>query len=127
MPRLSDELDAHFIRVAGDGYEIVSRLSHAQGVVFLCPRCFMEKGRAKYGVHSVVCWFANRNVPTTFEPRGRWNASGKPIEQPDGKIVYADTLDDLSFIGPGSFSVRIAEGCKWHGYIKDGRATILPS
>lgn len=126
MPTLR-ELDACFIRLTAEGnYEHVDRLGLAQGVRFLCPKCFLEKGRSKYGVHSVICWFANRNVPLTLEPRGRWNASGKPIERPDGRIIYTESIDDLTFIGPGSFSVLLSSGCKWHGYVKNGHATILP-
>lgn len=110
------ELDAVLLRIAGDGtYEHVERLSQAQGVSFACPKCYVSSGNSLRGVHSVLCWFADRNVPADLPPLpGRWHPMGT-------------TVDDLEFTGPGAFSVKLEGGCGWHGYVKRGRATILPS
>lgn len=115
MPSLR-ELKGELIRITSEGhYETVDKLSLAQGVKLLCPKCYLARGKTKYGVHSVICWFADRKVPPDLAPLpGRWHPIGTSI-------------DDLEFIGPGSFSVQLTAGCMWHGYIKNGRATILPS
>lgn len=91
----------------------VDRVSDAQCVMFLCPKCFAEKG-SKVGVHSVMCWFHAPGVKPEWTPNpGRWNPSGTSI-------------DDLTFVGPGAFSVQLPSGegqCGWHGFVKDGDAT----
>lgn len=108
------ELDGRFIgRLAPDGksYHIVDSLSEAQGVMFLCPKCF-EKNDGRVGTHRVICWFRNRGVPDSMSPRpGRWT--------PDGT-----GLDNLTFVPgnpPTSVSVLLTSGCRWHGFVKNGR------
>lgn len=112
------ELEAQLLRITSiNTFEHVELVRHAQGVTFLCPKCYIARGCSKYGVHSVICWFAHRNVPPHLPPApGRWNPSPS-----------STSIDDLEFIGPGSFSVQLTSGCMWRGYIKGGRATILPS
>lgn len=65
MPTLRD-LDGMFIRHESRGdaeYHIpVDRLEEAQGVRFLCPKCFAANG-GKVGTHRVVCWSRSRGVP----------------------------------------------------------------
>lgn len=85
----------------------------AQGIAFLCPKCFQENG-GSVGTHSVLCWFLNpRNappVPDEADPKpGRWEFSG-------------DTIDDITFTGPAAASVLITSGCMWHGFVKNGEA-----
>jgi hypothetical protein len=61
-------------------------LTDADGIRFLCPKCYAAKGGA-VGTHFVLCWFAGR-VPDSEKPGpGRWVPSGTGIE-------------DLTFIGP---------------------------
>lgn len=84
-------------------------LSDADGVMFLCPKCFSEKG-SNIGVHSVICWFVGKVADDVDPKPGRWNPSGTGV-------------DDLTFIGPGAVSVLLTAGCGWHGFVKDGDAT----
>jgi len=105
------ELEAKFIRLNPYGYTIVDSLDEAQGLMFLCPKCFDSNG-GNVGTHSVVCWFANRGVPDDQNPKpGRWVPAGTG-------------LDDLTFTNPGAASVQLMTGCQWHGFIRDGRATL---
>jgi len=80
----------------------VDNLSEADGVSFLCPKCFPG--------HSVICWFTGK-VPDDAKPSpGRWNPSGTSI-------------DNLTFVGPGAASVELLGGCLWHGAVVNGDAT----
>ena len=108
--RLS-RLDAKLLKIEPDrSMRPVSPLAEAQGILFLCPKCFASAGNS-IGVHSVICWFKNRGVPDDMTPLpGRWNPSGTGIE-------------DLTFVEPGAVSVLLTSGCCWHGFVKNGDAT----
>lgn len=85
-------------------------LAEADGVWFLCPLCFDRNG-GPVGTHAVLCWFVG-HVPDHVDPKpGRWVPSGTG-------------LDDLTFIGPAAASVLLTSGCRWHGFIRDGSATL---
>lgn len=118
------DLDASFVGSfdpATNAFRLLDSVEGAQGVMFQCPKCSAgkEKGeedgrRFVVGAHSVICWFANpRNaprVPDDADPKpGRWNFSG-------------DTLDTLTFTGPGAASVLLTGGCDWHGFVVNGDA-----
>ena len=84
----------------------VDTLAEAQGVQFLCPKCF-EQNKGRAGTHGVICWFRDRGVPDAVFPRpGRWAVSGTG-------------LADLTL----SPSVLITTGCQWHGFITAGVVT----
>lgn len=107
------DIDAHFLKALPDGgSQEVDSLAEADGIIFLCPKCFAEKGD-NIGVHSVICWFVGK-VPDDRTPRpGRWTPSGTG-------------LDDLTFVPPPS-AVSVAQtgpGCGWHGFIRHGEATL---
>ena len=109
--RLRD-LQAQFIGnlAPDDSFETLDVPFHkAQGVMFLCPKCFHTQG-GHIGTHSVICWFRGRGVPdATLPGPGRWNPSGTG-------------LDDLTFVGPELTSVQLTGGCAWHGHIAQGEA-----
>lgn len=115
MPRLT-ELQARFLRYEErDGatfYRHVDSIEDAQGVSFLCPKCFSENGGPK-GTHAVICWSRSRGVPDDARPKpGRWSMSGSSVE-------------DLTLNGdpPGSArSVQLHGGCCWHGHVTNGVA-----
>lgn len=111
MPTLR-ELDAKFVKSADGGKTIlyVQTLSEADGVLYLCPKCFRENG-GRRGTHGVLNWFEGR-VPDDLNPKpGRWNPEGTG-------------LDDLTFVpGRKSQSVLLTSGCHWHGFITNGEAT----
>lgn len=113
--RLRD-LDGQLVRRepaanGNDSYAPVATVAEADGVMFICPACVAKLGTV-IGAHSVLCWFVGK-VPDDLDPKpGRWIPSGT-------------TIDDLSFVGPQAASVLL-EGseCGWHGYVKDGAATL---
>lgn len=91
-------------------------LVEADGVWFRCPKCY-HAANSDAGVHHVMCWFEGR-VPDEANPGpGRWTPSGTG-------------LADLTFV-PGerikAVSVQLNGGCRWHGFIAGGVATVPPS
>lgn len=81
----------------------------ADGLMFLCPKCFVEGGRVSRGVHSVICW--KPHVPQTTSPiPGRWNMQGTG-------------LHDLTLVAGSSSIALQGEGCKWHGFLQNGICT----
>lgn len=117
--RLRD-LDGEFMKWIDDrSYRRVETLAEADGVMFQCPLCAQsceaaEEGGRRFvrGAHYVLCWFVGK-VPDHATPApGRWNPSGT-------------SLDDLAFVGPGAASVLLTgPGCGWHGFIRNGEATL---
>lgn len=105
------DLEAEFIKHLGGGsFQAAGSLAEADGVCFLCPKCFVANGGAP-GTHSVICWFVGR-VPADIRPGpGRWMPRGTGI-------------DDLSFVPtpPKTPSVQLTSGCHWHGFVRDGEA-----
>lgn len=104
-------LEARFLKyVPRDGHvymENVDSIAEADGVIFLCPKCFVEN-KGSRGTHSVLCW--SPKVPPDVDPKpGRWNLVGTG-------------LHDLSLVA-GSSSVLLTAGCKWHGFVRNGDAT----
>jgi hypothetical protein len=107
------ELDARLLRVVDDRTdEIVDDLGTAQGIIFLCPKCF-KTNAGRTGTHSVKCWFRGRRVPDQRPPGpGRWTPEGSG-------------LDDLTFVPgvpPVAHSVLLTGGCGWHGFVTNGSA-----
>lgn len=105
------ELEPRFQRIVEPGklLQEVDRLQDAQGVLFLCPKCFVENG-GPVGTHSVLCWFLGRGVPDSEAPGpGRWEAVGTDF-------------DDLT-LQASSSSILLTTGCRWHGYIRNGDVT----
>ena len=88
-------------------YKHVDALSEADGVSFLCVGCYI-KNNGRVGTDTTICWFKGK-VPDTLDPKpGRWNPTGTG-------------LDDLTFVGPGAFSVTHAH---WHGFVENGEVNI---
>ncbi|KKL82563.1 hypothetical protein LCGC14_1983510 [marine sediment metagenome] len=108
--------DGEIIRVEGmKVYHIrVDTIEEAQGVQFLCPKCF-QKNNGPIGTHSVICWSRSAGTPEHATPLpGRWRLEGT-------------CLKDLTLgtdVGCGSRSVKLTSGCGWHGHITDGEATL---
>lgn len=88
----------------------VNSIAEAQGIMFLCPKCFAQNG-GPVGTHMVICWSRSRGVPNSAEPGpGRWKLEG---------IGYSDLT--LSADPPNTaHSVLLTTGCRWHGFITDG-------
>jgi hypothetical protein len=114
--RLRD-LDPQFLRFerGEDGrilFRYVDTLADAQGIKFLCPKCFSEN-QGPIGTHGVICWSRSRGVPDDARPNpGRWTLDGTGY-------------DDLTLNGdpPGAArSVLLTSGCAWHGFVTNGEA-----
>lgn len=109
------QLEAKFIRYERrDGHEFfidVETIGEAQGVKFLCPKCFAAN-KGPVGTHMVVCWSRSRGVPDDVEPRPVLTGTG-----------IADLT--LNADPPGTArSIQLTGGCGWHGFINSGRATV---
>jgi len=106
------ELDAHFIKaIDATSWKHVDTLQEADGIQFLCPKCYHDNGGPK-GTHGVLCWFEGK-VPDDRQPGpGRWNPQGSG-------------LHDLTFVdGAKTRSVLLTGGCAWHGFITNGEASL---
>jgi hypothetical protein len=99
-------MEARLLRREHDRmFTYVSELKDADGVTFVCPKCFVENGSKRPGVHSITCWAPT--VPQTTSPvPGRWDLVGT-------------SLEDLTLVA-GSSSVLVTEGCMAHFYIRNG-------
>lgn len=87
----------------------VPTLLKAQGIVFLCPKCFVPQG---VGTHLVEVSFAQRGL---VDEVGTHNNKGQPVRWEVSGNDYTDLTTTPS--------VLIEGGCAWHGYITKG--TIL--
>lgn len=110
--RLRDLVDGNdcfgFIRRevvdGGEGHRAVDAVEDADGVLFLCPRCFKANG-GSVGTHAVLCW--RPRVPADVDPKpGRWEFQGTG-------------LDDLTLVA-GSSSILLLGGCGAHFFIRGG-------
>lgn len=106
------ELEPEFLHIeASDRYARVDDLGSSHGIVFLCPKCLVDNGGERPGVHSILCWFANRGVPAELEPGpGRWTAEG---------TGYSDLTFQPQVPG-GMRSVQITDGCRAHFHVTAG-------
>lgn len=102
--KLSD-LDPHLMKRGDDTHwQQVATLAEADGLQFLCPKCW-EANQGPKGTHSVLCW--SPKVPQTTSPTpGRWDMKGTGIA-------------DLTLVA-GSSSVALQGGCKAHFFIRNG-------
>ena len=95
-------------------YHPVDTLEEAQGIKFLCPKCFEANGNSSVGTHGVVCWSRSRGVPDDAKPGpGRWKLDGNGYED---LTLNADPPNELR-------SVQLTSGCMWHGGITNGEVT----
>lgn len=107
------DLKPQFLRWDHDVWHHVDTIGEAQGVRFLCPKCYREHG-GPAGAHSIICWSRSRGVPDDARPGpGRWKLDGTGY-------------DDLSLNADppsGARSVLLDHGCHWHGFVTNGQAT----
>lgn len=92
--------DEHFTKVES--------VKDANGVRFLCPKCFKDNGGA-VGTHQILCW--SPDVPQSTRPKpGRWQMKGTGA-------------DDLSLVA-GSSSVWLQDGCQAHFFVENGKVRM---
>lgn len=118
-----DQATSAIIREPGKYPVFVSvpTIAEAQGVEFLCPKCFVTKG-GPIGTHAVICWSSSAGVPDDAQPGpGRWKLVGTgfadlTLAEEPGKsrsvALNCECLEPDGSKGPG-----------WHGYITGGEAT----
>lgn len=103
--RLSELKPEWLKRTADDRFQRVDTIAEADGIIFVCPKCYADNGMQRPGVHSVICW--SPRVPQTTSPTpGRWELVGSSFE-------------DLTLVA-GSSSVALTNGCKAHFFIRSG-------
>jgi hypothetical protein len=115
------ELEPRFVRYEkrADGvYHVeTTNIRKAQGVQFLCPKCFTENA-GPVGTHLVLCWSRSRGVPDDATPGpGRWTLEGTGF---DDLTLNGDSKEGP---GKGARSVLLTSGCGWHGFITNGEVT----
>lgn len=100
------ELEPQFLKREDDThFRHVDAITEADGLMFVCPKCFEANRRQRPGVHSVICW--SPSVPQTTSPTpGRWNLVGTGF-------------DDLSLVR-GTASILLTSGCEAHFFITNG-------
>lgn len=107
------ELDPHFLERTSNGYQQDSTIK--DGVVFLCPRCFVANGNSNVGTHVIICWFCNadRPVPDTETPGpGRWLRVGDEI-----------AMLSLGACPGKTHSVLLNGDCQAHFVVVNGEVT----
>jgi hypothetical protein len=106
------QLEPKFLKWNSDTtFTMIDDIKEADGIMFLCPVCYMNNTREDktVGVHSIICW--KPNVPqTTYPAPGRWEMLGTGY-------------DDLE-LRAGSSSVLLTGGCKAHFFIRNGEIII---
>lgn len=105
------ELEPRFISLGADGmWNYSDRRSGANGLWFLCPKCFAAKG-GRAGTHGIMIW--TPPVPPHVTPGpGRWEMVGAGF-------------DDLS-LRASSSSVLLMGGCNAHFFINNGAIEMCP-
>lgn len=87
-----------------DHYEVVEKLEEANGIEFLCPKCFQQNG-GPVGTHVVICW--QPGIPANVNPGpGRWKLVGTSFE-------------DISLVANPT-SVQLQGGCNAHFTVLNG-------
>lgn len=88
---------------------VVDTLGEADGISFLCPKCFAENN-GPIGTHRVLCW--TPQVPQKISPNpGRWSMNGFGF-------------NNLSLVAKSS-SVALTGGCRAHFFVTKGEIKIL--
>ena len=103
--RLAD-LNPRFLKDIDErNSKFVHDIADADGIMFLCPKCFTENGGAA-GTHSVICWRPHV-AQSRFPIPGRWEFEGSGFA-------------DLSLVA-GSSSVLLTGGCAAHFFVRVGQ------
>jgi hypothetical protein len=104
------ELFPRFLkRIDDNHFQSVDTVAEADGLTFICPKCFEANGKQRPGVHSIICWAPS--VPQTTQPKpGRWELIGR-------------SLDDLT-LRAGSSSILLTSGCAAHFFITNGEIVM---
>jgi len=95
----------------------VATLEEAQGVQFLCPKCFRANGGG-IGTHLVLVWSESRGVPLGATPaHGRWAMTGTGFEDLSLRREHAPSTINAEALCDDA--ILVGE-CGWIGYIENG-------
>ena len=98
------QLEPQYVTPTPDGFQTVDTIEAAQGVMFLCPKCYSIDPES---AHYILCW--SPSVPRNILPGpGRWAIEGT-------------NFSDITLKAPSS-SIAISHGCMWHGFVQNGKA-----
>lgn len=91
-------------------YVELPSIENADGVQFLCPKCYLENN-GSVGTHMIMCW--QPHIPQTVSPKpGRWKFHGTG-------------LHDLTLVAGSSSVFLKGDGCKAHFFIKKGEVQLM--
>ena len=76
--RLTDLRPRFLKRLTAHSFRQVETLAEADGLSFLCPKCWAENG-GPVGTHSVICWSPSVAQDTAPTP-GRWQMHGTGLD-----------------------------------------------
>lgn len=110
------DLDPQWLRyVADGGLGHVESIDQAQGLMFLCPKCFLANG-GPVRTHSVIVWSRSRGVPTRRrQGRGAGHSPALGFTISPSTAIRLATRARIDLSGTA--------GCQWHGFITNGEAT----
>jgi hypothetical protein len=92
-------------------YHHVDTLAEAQGIMFLCPICFV-KNAGSIGTHLCQVTFSGRGV---LDHQGCHGTEDKPTRWEVSGSGYEDLTTKPS--------IQLLGGCNWHGFITNGEVT----
>ncbi len=108
------ELEPEFLTITSESsYQCHDRLAEAQGLMLLCPTCFI-KNNGPVGTHRIICWFTGRGVPDNRTPGpGRWTPLGTGF-------------NDLDFMTtrPSASVLLTGAGCGAHFLLQNGNIIL---
>lgn len=103
--RLTDLNSVFLKREDSHHFRHVDTIGKADGVMFLCPKCFVANGGAA-GTHSIICWAPQVPQDTSPTP-GRWKLKGTGL----GDLTLKASSSSVLLTGPG---------CGAHFFVRDG-------
>lgn len=106
MGALSQLKPTFLKRIDSHRFRKVETLAEADGVQFLCPKCFDANGGA-VGTHSVICWSPSVSQDTSPTP-GRWE-------------LHGTSLEDLTLVAGSSSVLLTGDGCQAHFFVRNGQ------
>jgi len=105
------QLDPKFLKIVDNqSWRCVEEIEGADGVLFLCPKCF-ETNSGEVGTHSIICWAPHIPLLPDLTGPGRWALKGTSVE-------------DLSLVA-GSSSVLLNGGCNAHFFVECGLVRMV--
>jgi hypothetical protein len=107
-----EDTNAHPGKTRVGGYHEVTTLAEADGIWFLCPKCFIVNG-GDVGTHMVMVGFRDRCPPGSY-------TQNKDGQDTRWAVIGGSGMDDLQLTP----SISIEACCGWHGFV--GSSNVPP-